>query len=237
MSMDYTSYVNSLCNIMAITSTTTQFQTVLPNIIDYAEQRMYRELDLLNTVVQNSSLTLSANNRNFTLPTNSPNSNFITVQSINVITPAGTVPSSGQRNQLQPVSRDYLYTVWNSLSGAGVPQYFAMIDQFNIIVGPWPNANYNIEVIGTIRPQPLSATNPTTFLTQYLPDAFLSASMIFATGYQRDFGSQSDNPQQGQSWENQYQLLMQSAMAEELRKKFSGPGWTAYSNVANPPTR
>lgn len=237
MSLDYTSYVNSITNLMAATAATTQFQIVLPNIIDYAEQRMYRELDLLNTVVQNSTLSLTANNRNFTLPTNSPNSNFITVQSINAITPAGTQPSNGQRNQLQPVSRDYLDTVWNSVSGASLPQYFAMIDQFNIIVGPWPDAAYNLEVIGTIRPQPLSVTNPTTFLTQYLPDAFIAASMIFASGYMRDFGAQSDNPAQAQSWETQYQALMQSASAEELRKKFSGPGWTSYSNVANPPNR
>jgi len=229
MSMDYTSYVASITNLMAISSTTAQFQTVLPNIIDYAEQRMYRELDLLNTVVQNSSLSLSANNRNFTLPTNAPNSNFITVQSINVITPAGAQPSSGQRNQLQPVSRDYLDTVWNSVSGAGVPQYFAMIDQFNIIVGPWPNVAYNLEVIGTIRPQALSPSNPNTFFTQYLPDAILAASIIVSSGYMRDFGAQTDNPQQGQSWENQYQLLMQSASAEELRKKFGPPSWTSYS--------
>ena len=26
-------------------------------------------------------------------------------------------------------------------------------------------------------------------------------------------------------------------VAEEMRKKFSGPGWTSYSNVANPPER
>ena len=104
-----------------------------------------------------------------------------------------------------------------------------MIDQFNIIVGPWPNVSYNLEVIGTIRPQPLSASNPNTFLTQYLPDVFLAASMIFATGYQRDFGSQSDNPQQGQSWENQYQLLMQSDSAEELLKKYVPPSWTSNS--------
>ena len=229
MSLNYTSYVNSLCNIMVVTSTTPQFQTVLPNIIDYAEQRIYRELDLLNTVVRNSTNSLTAGNRNFTLPTNLPNSNFITVQGLNVITPAGDVPLDGQRNQLVPTSRDFLDTVWNSSSGATVPQYFAMIDQFNLIVGPWPDENYVVEVIGTIRPQPLSSTNPVTFLTQYLPDLFLTASMIFASGYQRDFGSQADNPQQATSWEMQYEKLLQSANNEELRKKFGPPSWTSYS--------
>ena len=230
MSLNYTTYVNSLCNIMVVSSTTTQFQTVLPNIIDYAEQRIYRELDLLNTVVRNTTASLVAGNRNFTLPANSPNSNFITVQGINVITPYPIPnPELGQRNQLVPTTRDFLDTVWNSSTGSSVPEYFAMIDQFNVIVGPWPDQSYGVEVIGTIRPAPLSSSNPNTFLTQYLPDLFLAASMIFASGYQRDFGSQADNPQQAQSWENQYTLLMQSANAEELRKKFGPPSWTSYS--------
>lgn len=234
--MTYQTYVTSLANIMAVDPATSQFQTMLPNCIDYAEQRIYRELDLLNTVVRDDSTSLTASDRNFTLPTTA-NGKFVTVQGINLITPAGTAADSGTRNALQPTARDYLDTVWNSSSGATLPKLFAMIDQFNIIVGPWPNAAYRVEVIGTIRPNPLSQTNPTTFLTQYLPDLFLAGSMIFATGYQRDFGSQADNPAQAVSWEGQYEKLFASANAEELRKKFAGPGWTSYSAVANPPVR
>ena len=237
MSLTYTTYVDQITNIMAVKSTTPQFQTMLPGMIDYAEQRIYRELDLLNTVVRNSSLSLSAGNRNFTLPTTS-NGIFVTVQGINVVTPAGTPPDSGTRVALQPVARDYLDTVYNSATGtAGIPKYFAMIDQTNIIVGPWPAANYTVEVIGTVRPNPLSSGNPNTFLTQYLPDLFIAASMVFASGYQRDFGSQADNPQQATSWEMQYQTLFKSANSEELRKKFAGPGWTSLSSVAVPPVR
>ena len=113
----------------------------------------------------------------------------------------------------------------------------AMIDQWNIIVGPWPDAAYRVEVVGTIRPNPLSNTNTTTFLTTYLPDAFIAASMIFASGYMRDFGSQSDNPAQAQSWEAQYENLIKSAGAEEVRKKWAGPGWQSMSTVANPQNR
>ena len=236
MSMTYATYVAQVANIMAVDPATTQFQTMLPGMIDYAEQRIYRELDLLNTVSRNDTSSFTVSNRNFTLPTTA-NGNYITVQGINVITPAGFAADSGTRNALQPTTRDYLDTVWNSVTGSALPQYFAMIDQFNIIVGPWPNAAYQVEVIGTIRPNPLSASNSTTFLTQYLPDLFLAGSMIFATGYQRDFGSQADNPAQAVSWEGQYEKLFASANAEEMRKKFAGPGWTSLSAIANPPVR
>jgi len=60
MSITYTTYVDQIANIMAVKSTTPQFQTMLPGMIDYAEQRIYRELDLLNTVVRNSSSSFSA---------------------------------------------------------------------------------------------------------------------------------------------------------------------------------
>lgn len=236
MSYTYTTYVDQVANIMAVDPTTPQFQTMLPGMIDYAEQRIYRELDLLNTVARSSTTSLTASNRNFTLPTTA-NGNFITVQGINLITPAGAAADSGTRNPLQPTTRDFLDSVWNSSSGATLPKLFAMIDQFTIIVGPWPDLGYRVEVIGTIRPNPLSSSNTSTFLTQYLPDLFLAGSMIFATGYQRDFGSQADNPAQAVSWESQYEKLFASANAEELRKKWAGPGWQSLSAVAPSPNR
>lgn len=236
MSYDYTTYVSAIANIMAVGSDTPQFQNMLPRMIEYAEQRIYRELDLLNTVNRNDTVSLTTGNRNFTLPSTT-NGNYITVQGINVITPANTAADNGTRVALQATTRDYLDMVWNAAGTTALPVYFALIDQFNGIVGPWPNATYRIEVIGTIRPNPLSVTNTTTFLTQYLPDLFLAASMIFASGYQRDFGSQADNPAQAVSWESQYEKLFASANGEELRKKFCGPGWTSLSSIATPPNR
>jgi len=47
----------------------------------------------------------------------------------------------------------------------------------------------------------------------------------------RDFGAQSDNPQQSQSWEAQYQTLAKGAMLESLRQKLAGPAWTSLSAI------
>jgi hypothetical protein len=112
---------------------------------------------------------------------------------------------------------------------ASIPALFAMIDQNDIIVGPAPISAFGVEVIGTIRPTPLSSTNTTTFLTSNLPDLFMAASMVFASGYMRNFGAQSDDPAKAVSWESQYQALFASAKGEETRKRFAGLGWTSYS--------
>jgi len=243
MSINYSTYVAQLSNLMSVQSSTTQFQTMLPGCIDNAEQRLYRDLDFLDTVVRDSSSTLVAGNRNFTLPNSI--GTFVVVQGVNIVTPYTTTnPELGTRNELQRVSRDYLDYVWNSASGSTIPQFYSVIGQgqaqvgsFTIIVGPWPDQNYTAEIIGTVRPTPLSQTNANTILTQYVPDLFIAASMIFASGYMKNYGAQVDDPQQGMSWEQLYGKLLASAAAEELRKKCSGPGWTTLSDLATPPVR
>jgi hypothetical protein len=232
MSYNYTTYVSQLTNLMAVTSTSPQFVTFLPGCIDYAEQRIYRELDLLNTVVRDNSANFVAGNRNFALPSTS--GAFVTVQGINAITPVATTADEGTRNPLSPISREYIDIVWGNTMVVDLPKVFAMIDQNDIIVGPTPASSFGVEVIGTIRPNPLSATNVTTFLTNNLPDLFMAASMVFASGYMRNFGAQSDDPAKAVSWESQYQTLMKSAMGEETRKKFAGLGWTSYSTGGAP---
>lgn len=225
MSYDYTTYSAALAKLMVTETTQADFVAIRPSIIDYAEQRIYRELDLLSTVVRDSSGVLSVNNRNFTLPTGS--GTFVVVLGVNVITPAGTAPDAGTRNPLTPTSLQYLDYAWPSATGAALPESYAMVTQAVIAVGPWPNAGYTVEVIGTQRPTPLSASNTTTFLSVNLPDLFMAASMIFASGFQKNFGAQADDPKMSQSWESQYQTLKASANVEEFRKKLQATGWSS----------
>ena len=235
MSLTYNSFVQDLANLIVVPVTDPAYLAALPNIIDDAEQRLYRELDLLATRVTATG-TLILNNRNFSLPTG--NGTFVVVEQFNVITPEGqTDPDAGTRNALNPCSKEYLDAIWNSVAGADVPTLFAPINQTDWIVGPWPDASYTIEVVGTIRPDPLSASNQTTFLSTYLPDLFLTAALVFAAGYQLNFSAAGDNPQSGVTWETHYAKLFASAQVEEIRKKFGAAGWTSKSPdpLATPP--
>jgi len=235
MSINYTTYVSQLANLMIVGSTDSNFQTFLPGCIDYAEQRIYRELDLVNTTVIDTTVSFSSGVRTLTLP-----STWVVVEEINAISSAGASAATGTRNPLVATTREFINYVYPSNSTAtGIPQYFNLLTQSQIIVGPTPDAAYNVEVIGTQRPAPLSASNSSTFLTAYLPDLFVAASMVFASGYLQNFGSQSDNPQQATSWEAQYATLLKSASVEEMRKKFESEGWTAQqpSPIATPPRK
>jgi hypothetical protein len=219
-------------------STDPNWLTELPNIIDYAEQRIYRELDLLATRVTDTSGSLTANNRVFSLPTSV--GTYVVLEYLNVLSPSSATFSTGTRNQLVPVSRAYLDAAWpvNSISVNTIPQCYAMRDNASVVLGPWPDQNYPVECIGTQRPTPLSAANQSTYLSTVLPDLFFAASMIKASVYMRDLSPDADNPMLAVSWEGIYGKLMMSADNEEARKMYRSAGWTAQmSRPATTPPR
>jgi len=234
--LTYTTYVSSLANLLPVPTNDPGFQSALPNIIDDAEQRLYRELDLIDTSVRDSSASFTPGNRNFTLP--STNGTFIVTQEINAITPStATTADGGTRNPLIPTTTEMLNMLWPSVTGSTVPQYFALVNQGLAIVGPWPDAAYKVEVVGTVRPQAISSTNVTTLLSVFFPDLLIAASMVFAAGYQKNYGAAVDDPKMAVTWEAHYQALFQSADTEEQRKKFAGPGWSSEdpNPLATPP--
>ena len=221
MSYNYTQFVASLANRMALQNVSSgPFQTELPNIIDAAEQRCYREVDLLDTRITDSTGTLTPGSRNFTLPQSV--GRFVVTEQVNILV-------SGSRQPLVNVSIDTLDVLWPSdtnLTTPSVPILFALFTSQIIRVGPSPDQGYPVEVVGTARPAPFSATNTTTLLSLYLPDLFFAAAMVIAAGYQKNFGAQADDPKMAMSWEQQYQIARTSAVTEEFRKKYAGSDWS-----------
>lgn len=235
MALTYNQFTTNLANFIVVPMSDVAYTAALPNIIDDAEQRLYRELDLLSTRITATGL-LTANDRRFSLPTSG--GTFVVVEQFNGVTPSGqTNPNLGTRNPMTPCSKEVLDSLWPSVSGAGLPELFAPISQSEWIVGPWPDAAYTVEVVGTIRPAPLSASNQTTFLSTYLPDVFFAAALVMSAGYQLNFSAVGDNPASGMTWETHVEKLLTSAKAEEIRKKFGSEGWTSKQPdpLATPP--
>jgi len=233
--MNYTEYVQQIATMAVVPVNDPNYQIILPQMINYAELRMQRDLDFLSTMTQNTSYSLTANNNTLAIATGS----FITLQTVQVQNSAGTI------TPLLPVSKEYLQNVWGTSGSPGTPTLFAVYggdaasggETFqNIIVGPWPDTSYNVILTGTIRAEPLSATNTTSYISVYLPDLMIMASMIYISAYQRNFGRMNDDPQMAQSYESQYQALKASAMVEESRKKFQAAAWSsmAPAPIASP---
>lgn len=229
-------YVTQIATLAVVDPTDSAYQIILPQMITYAENRIYRDLDLLSTQFPRT-YTLSVGNNLLSIPA----SDFITVQTVSVNT------SGSSYSPLTPVTKEYIRNVYGDPSITATPKVFAMYggdlatygETSNVIeIGPAPNSAYTIRVTGTSRPPSMSNTNPTTWVSLYLPDLFIMASMIYVSAYQRNFGRQNDDPQMAVSYESQYQALLKGSMLENARAKFQAAGWTAYSPaVAASPTR
>jgi hypothetical protein len=202
-----------------------QFAAVLPTLVDQAEQRCYRELDLLAaTSAQMLALTAGSSRLDFStlLPS------LLILEDMNIVVPATvTNPELGERIPAYPVSKEWLRATFGSSAVQGIPTYFALQDDHTVVLGPFPDAAYTVELIGKYRPTPLYQAAPgdgtqTTFLSSVLPDLFLAAAMSAGSAYQHNWGAQSDDPRSALSWEANFMTLLGSAKSEEMRKKYHG---------------
>lgn len=227
-------FVQQIAEMAVVPATDPAFLAILPAAITYAENRLCRDLDFLSTVGANATYALTPGSRSAAIPVGL----FVTLQQVNLLTPAGaTLPDSSVRNPLTPVTKEFLDVVFGDPSATGLPTMFAMFNQSTILVGPWPDAAYTVEAVGTTRPASLSVSNPTTFISLYLPDLMLMAAMVYISAYQRNFtGASANDPAMPGTYEAQYQTLLKGAMVEEARKKFQSSGWASMSpaQVASP---
>lgn len=244
-----TSYVTQISTMAVVSPTDTNFLNILPQCISYAENRIYRDLDFIFTSIATTSYGLTTGSRVISVPAGT----FVVPSQINILTPVGTVnPDTGTRNPLLPATREFLDAVYGNYANTGLPKYFCLfgdptaatggtnaVGKYNFLVGPYPDNNYTAEIVGTIRPQSLSSTNLTTFISLYLPDLFIMASMIYIAAYQRNFSSTMGNdPQMPVTYESQYNALLKGCMTEEARKKMQSAAWSDKSPaIVATPTR
>ncbi len=224
--LTYSQYVTEIATLAVVAEDDPAFVEILPQMITYAENRMCRDLDFLFTSTSITGYACTTGSRSITIPQGT----IVVSEQINIITPAGTAdPNAGARVPCLPTTKEFLDAVYGSSTYTGIPQYFVPFNDNVFLVGPYPDANYYVEIVGTYRPASLSASNTTTFISLYLPDVFIMASMVYISGYQRNFGRQSDDPAMAQSYEGQYQALLKGAAVEEARKKFEASGWSSQS--------
>jgi len=235
-----TSYVDQIATMAVVDATDPAFLVILPQMITYAENRIYRDVDFLFTSTSSTAYGLTVGTRSINVPAGT----FVVPEQINLITPVGVSnPDQGTRVPLLPTTKEFLDAVYGASALTGQPKYWVPFDDYTFLVGPYPDAAYTVEVVGTIRPQSLgNGTNNTvtsTFISLYLPDLFIMASMIYIAAYQRNFSSALGNdPQMPITYETQYQTLLKSAVSEENRKKFEASAWSSQSaSTTATPTR
>lgn len=240
--LTYNLFVQQIADLAVVQTTTVNgvlqgvddsFNALIPSMLNYSELRIQRDTDLL-PLLTSQAYTLSAGNNILQIPVG----DFVTLQTVGIVTGTSTMP-------LQPVSKEYIQNVWGDSSVTGPPLDFSMYggDQAtagntftNVLFGPYPDLPYVVSVTGIQRmpslylsATPTLAGTATTFISAWLPDLLVMASMIYVTIYQRNFGMVSNDPQMGSSYEMQYENLLKGALVEEARKRYAASGWSSMS--------
>ena len=86
-----TSYITQIATMAVVEENNADFLKILPQMITYAENRMYRDIDFLFTSEASTSYSVSLNSRTITLPVPAlAGGTLVVTEQINLITPAGT---------------------------------------------------------------------------------------------------------------------------------------------------
>jgi len=199
------------------------FLAIMPQAIQFAENLIFRDLDLLSTRVVDNSGSVTQNSRVFVLPTEQ--GSFIVLESIQ------PKVDGVYLQPLLPTSPETIDMLWPSdvaPSNPSVPAYWAPLDQASVKIGPAPDRNYQCSCRGTVRPAALDPKSTSgTFISNNLTDLFIAAEAEFLIGaWQKGWNAQAGAPSTAQGWQQEYQRRMQPALVQECRAKLQANGWT-----------
>src|SRR5882672_7862850 len=148
MSLTYNSFVSEIAALTVISSTVlvngdNNFAGIMPGIIDYAEGRLYRELDLPVVSVIDTTTTCTSGNRAVSLSTDQ--GEILVITSLNLLTMPASAPTV--RLPLLPVAQAVLDNVYPSQVGSaatvvGTPTYFSRLGNTELLLGPAPDQPY-----------------------------------------------------------------------------------------------
>lgn len=205
------------------------FDAMMDDILNFGELRIYRAIpELLGENTRLPSV-FTLGSREIAIPVA-----MFSVKGLSFTTGGVTTP-------LLPVSMEFIDNIWPAratvITATSQLQYWTPKDNDTVLVAGTPAAGYTAEFFGLVREDPLSSTNPETYLSEKYPDLLLASCLMYAFGYERDYGSQADDPQAAMSWKGVFGELLPGVITQEERLAGRGPGWQnqAPTPLATPP--
>jgi hypothetical protein len=215
----YDQLVTRLAMLLVVGETEANFVAILPAMIEAAELRCYRDCDF-PSARRVSRLSIAAG-----IASVAPPSDMVVPRALWV------EAASGARSEVLRRDASYLREYAPTATTQGVPKYWATTDAGTLLFAPAADGTYSLDMEYTFRPSALSASNQETWLSARYPDLLLYAAMVWGSGYQRNFGAQTDDPQMPGSWERSYQQALATARNEAAL----GKGWGAFDRTPAPP--
>lgn len=152
----------------------TSFVNNLPVFIRVAEERILKNVQL-TLFRKNASGTTTASNQYLAAP-----SDFLAPFSLSFTT-------GGDKTFLDYKDVNFVQTYNPDPTDTGAPRYYAFFDDSNFLLGPTPDANYDVELHYFYRPTSLTAGagSGTTWLSENAEITLLYGSLIEAYTYMK----------------------------------------------------
>ena len=152
----------------------TSFVTNLPDFIRVAEERILKNVQL-TLFRKNATATTTASNQYLAAP-----SDFLAPFSLSFTT-------GGDKTFLDYKDVNFVQTYNPDPTDTGAPKYYAFFDDANFLLGPTPDAAYDVELHYFYRPTSLTAGagSGTTWLSDNAEIALLYGSLIEAYTYMK----------------------------------------------------
>jgi hypothetical protein len=143
---------------------------VINTFITFAENRILRDIDL-DVFKLEATANMTSGNKFLTAPSDILTHRYLMVTS-------GT-------DQIFLDFRDtsFMKEYWPNGATTGVPKYYSVWDQNTFYIAPTPSASFAVEMGYIYRPEQLSSTNNTTWISTNAPEALFYACLIQAYSY------------------------------------------------------
>jgi hypothetical protein len=180
-------YTQLSANIQAYTENTeSNFVAEIPVFVQQAEQRIYNTVQF-PSIRKNVTGVMSTGNKYLACP-----NDFLAVYSMAVITDVtGSNLNTGTYEYLLNKDVNYIRQAYPVPNDTGVPKYYALFGpqsanaaELSFIIGPTPDANYNVELHYYYYPESI-VTAGTTWLGDNFDSVLLYGSLVEAYTYMK----------------------------------------------------
>lgn len=200
--MALNTYTDLINGIQAwVEDVTSDFTDDLNDIVDLGEKRLLRDLDLAIFRRVDSTLTLTASTAEATKAT-------ISSPDLRIATKAVWLTGGGLSGPVFLEQRSYEYvTMYNSGASDGTPKFYGEKDEDTFIFGAPPDDTYTVNERFISRPEPLSTSNETNWLSDNAYDILFKACLAEACAFLKNMGLKT-------AWDMDYEAALPMARKE-----------------------
>jgi len=178
--------------------------TILNDIIEHAESRIFRNVDL-DVFKKYKTANLTIGDPFVAMPGATPQL-FAFVRYIQIF------DTNNIRVTLEKKDTSFINEFVPNRTTTGTPKYYANWDNDTLLLAPSPDATYTVELAYNAQPTGLSSSTTTTWISNNAPEMLLYACLVEAFKFLK-------NPQMVQMYEQYYKESLTPFAGEQMGRR------------------